>query len=344
MSYVTHADLGGQSGFGVVTPEPDGELFHAAWEPRALALALAMGATGSWNIDMSRAARETLPNYAALSYYEIWFAGLLRLLEERGLVRADELAAGRSMLPAKALQRVLSASAVAAALAEGSPTERPALTEARFAVGASVRTRADKPPHHTRLPGYVRGKRGVIERVHGAPRLCRRACARPGRTAAVALQRGLRRGRVVGRCGGLGAPGGRRRVGKLPGGGMSDDVAPPFDAPWQAQAFALALTLHERGVFTWVEWAEALSQQIAAAQAGGDADLGDTYYRHWLAALESLVATKGLSSRTELARYQQAWDHAADRTPHGQPIELRSADFGARVAAGATGLEPGERA
>ena len=168
MSYVTHADLGGQSGFGVVTPEPDGELFHAAWEPRALALALAMGATGSWNIDMSRAARETLPNYAALSYYEIWFAGLLRLLEERGLVRADELAAGRSMLPAKALQRVLSASAVAAALAEGSPTERPALTEARFAVGASVRTRADKPPHHTRLPGYVRGKRGVIERVHGA--------------------------------------------------------------------------------------------------------------------------------------------------------------------------------
>ena len=168
MSYVTHADLGGQDGFGGVTPGPEGELFHAAWEPRALALALAMGATGSWNIDMSRAARETLPNYAALSYYEIWFAGLLRLLEERGLVRADELAAGRSMLPAKALQRVLSASAVAAALAEGSPTERPALTEARFAVGASVRTRADKPPHHTRLPGYVRGKRGVIERVHGA--------------------------------------------------------------------------------------------------------------------------------------------------------------------------------
>ena len=125
---------------------------------------------------------------------------------------------------------------------------------------------------------------------------------------------------------------------------MSDDVAPPFDAPWQAQAFALALTLHERGVFTWVEWAEALSQQIAAAQAGGDADLGDTYYRHWLAALESLVATKGLSSRAELTRYQHAWDHAADRTPHGQPIELRSADFGARVAGSATGLEPGERA
>jgi len=104
---------------------------------------------------------------------------------------------------------------------------------------------------------------------------------------------------------------------------------PVFAEPWQAQAFAMALALHQRGLFSWPEWAEALSQQIAAAQAAGDADRGDTYYRHWLAALEALVAAKGASSAGELARYRDAWDHAAERTPHGQPIALRPEDFSA---------------
>ena len=78
MSYQSRADLGGQAGHGRVQPEPEGELFHEPWEPRALAITLAMGATGSWNIDQSRAARETLPDYAQLSYYRIWIAGLQR--------------------------------------------------------------------------------------------------------------------------------------------------------------------------------------------------------------------------------------------------------------------------
>ena len=112
--------------------------------------------------------------------------------------------------------------------------------------------------------------------------------------------------------------------------GMPHDCGEPvFAEPWQAQAFAMALALHQRGLFSWPEWAEALSQQIASAQAAGDADLGDTYYRHWLAALEALVEAKGASSADELARYREAWDHAADRTPHGQPIELRPEDFSA---------------
>ena len=106
--------------------------------------------------------------------------------------------------------------------------------------------------------------------------------------------------------------------------------APAFREPWEAHAFAIAVTLHQRGAFTWPEWADALAAEIAAAQGRGDADLGDTYYRHWLRALESLVARKGISSDAELARYQDAWDHAADRTPHGRPIELRSSDFSAR--------------
>jgi len=108
-----------------------------------------------------------------------------------------------------------------------------------------------------------------------------------------------------------------------PGGGDT----PVFNEPWEAHAFAMVLTLHERGLFTWREWAGTLAAQIATAQAAGDPDDGGTYYRHWLAALESLVASKGASSADELDRTARAWDHAADRTPHGQPIELRAADF-----------------
>lgn len=106
-----------------------------------------------------------------------------------------------------------------------------------------------------------------------------------------------------------------------------NDGAAVFREPWEAHAFAIVLMLHERGIFTWQEWADALAAQIARAQRDGDPDRGDTYYEHWLHALESLVANKGGSSRAELDRYRDAWDHAADRTPHGQPIELRSGDF-----------------
>ena len=92
--YIIHADLGGRPGFGVVMPEPEGDLFHADWERQALALTLAVGATGSWNIDQSRAARETLPDYLKLSYYQIWLAALEKLLQERGLASSDEIQSG----------------------------------------------------------------------------------------------------------------------------------------------------------------------------------------------------------------------------------------------------------
>jgi nitrile hydratase accessory protein len=106
-----------------------------------------------------------------------------------------------------------------------------------------------------------------------------------------------------------------------------DDDGPVFRAPWEAQAFAMALTLHQRGLFTWPEWAATLADQIKRAQAAGDPDTGETYYLHWLATLERLVAEKGVTSAEALTRYRDAWDHAADRTPHGQQIELRSEDF-----------------
>lgn len=106
-----------------------------------------------------------------------------------------------------------------------------------------------------------------------------------------------------------------------------DAEGPVFGAPWQAQAFAMTLALHERGLFTWPEWAQALAARIRTEPAAEGDDAGDAYYRQWLGALEDMVAARGAASPSELARYRQAWDHAADRTPHGQPIELRADDF-----------------
>jgi nitrile hydratase accessory protein len=106
-----------------------------------------------------------------------------------------------------------------------------------------------------------------------------------------------------------------------------DADGPVFREPWEAQAFAMTLALHERGLFTWIEWAAALSAEIKRAQGAGDPDTGETYYSHWLAALEKLVEEKGVATGQTLHRYRDAWDHACDRTPHGQPIELRPDDF-----------------
>jgi nitrile hydratase accessory protein len=106
-----------------------------------------------------------------------------------------------------------------------------------------------------------------------------------------------------------------------------DADGPVFREPWEAQAFATTLMLHQRGLYTWSEWAEALAGQIAAAAARGEQDLGDRYYHHWLAALESIIARKGASSGAELRRYRRAWQSAAERTRHGLPIELQAEDF-----------------
>jgi nitrile hydratase accessory protein len=106
-----------------------------------------------------------------------------------------------------------------------------------------------------------------------------------------------------------------------------DAEGPVFREPWEAQAFAMALMLHERGVFTWNEWAETLGAEIKRAQAAGDPDTGETYYHHWLATLERLVAAKGVATPDVLHRTRDAWDHAADRTPHGKPIVLSAEDF-----------------
>jgi nitrile hydratase accessory protein len=103
-----------------------------------------------------------------------------------------------------------------------------------------------------------------------------------------------------------------------------DAEGPIFREPWEAQAFALAMQLQERGLFTWDEWAQALGAEIAAAQRAGDPDLGHTYYRHWLSALERLAVAKGATSNLNLEKTKDAWHAAAKATPHGQPIVLGS--------------------
>jgi nitrile hydratase accessory protein len=106
-----------------------------------------------------------------------------------------------------------------------------------------------------------------------------------------------------------------------------DEEGPVFSEPWEAQAFAMAVALHERGIFSWTEWAAALADEIQGAQKAGDPDTGETYYRHWLAALERIVARKRITEADALLRYRDAWRRAAERTPHGTPIELRTDDF-----------------
>ena len=162
-------DLGGAHGHGPVRPEPNEPVFHAEWEKRAFALTLAMAMPGGWNIDMSRFARENRPpgEYLSMSYYQIWLAGLIALLDERELVTENEIDAGHTLAPPKPVKRILSPGDVAQVLYRGGPTERQTNTSAAFKVGAKVRAKNINPVSHTRLPRYVRGHIGTIERVIG---------------------------------------------------------------------------------------------------------------------------------------------------------------------------------
>ena len=102
-----------------------------------------------------------------------------------------------------------------------------------------------------------------------------------------------------------------------------DQGGPVFAEPWQAQAFALAVKLSEQGHFTWKEWATALADELKAAADRGEPDDGSRYYEHWLAALERVVAAKGLTDPAALLTRKEAWADAYRHTPHGQPVELR---------------------
>jgi nitrile hydratase accessory protein len=106
-----------------------------------------------------------------------------------------------------------------------------------------------------------------------------------------------------------------------------DADGPVFREPWEAQSFAMAVALYERGFFTWPQWSAVLGDEIKRAQAAGDPDTGENYYRHWQNALERIVAETGLTDSDSFARYHDAWQRAATRTPHGSSIVLAPEDF-----------------
>ena len=161
--------MGGMMGFGPVDAEKDEPVFHAGWEERMMAMNVATGAAGAWNIDMGRHAREDRNprEYLDSTYYQLWYLGLTRLLAERGLVGADEIESGRSLRPGGKIARVLAPGQVEAAMARIVPYERTPSAEARFKVGAKVRAKEMHPAGHTRLPRYVRGKTGTVSILHG---------------------------------------------------------------------------------------------------------------------------------------------------------------------------------
>ncbi len=161
-------DMGGMHGFGKVAPEPNEPPFHAGWEGRVLAMQRALRATGAWNIDMSRDAQERLPAevYLSVSYYHRWALGMERNALERGLIDAEEIAAGHALRPGQPLKGVMTKDAIGGAFTRGS-FSRPPTRDARFKGGDRVRAKNINPSSHTRLPRYARGRVGVVEAVRG---------------------------------------------------------------------------------------------------------------------------------------------------------------------------------
>jgi nitrile hydratase subunit beta len=163
-------DMGGMMGFGPVVPEANEPVFHADWEKRSLAMNIAMAPLGGWGGDRSRFARESLPpaSYLSMSYYEIWFEGLVSLLLANGFVSESELDAGRVLQPGKPVAQIVRPEDIGPMLAKGRPVLRSSDAPARFQEGDRVRAKNMHPIGHTRLPRYVRGHLGTITHVHGA--------------------------------------------------------------------------------------------------------------------------------------------------------------------------------
>ncbi|MFT4715599.1 MAG: nitrile hydratase beta subunit [Paracoccaceae bacterium] len=175
-------DMGGRIGDGAIPQKDDDVVFHHRWHARAMAITVASGSHGAWNIDAGRFARESLQpaDYAQFSYYEKWVSALADILVKRGLLdtkdieRAAQLATNQtSQKPNSALsETALQASKVMAAQRTVTPYTRPSDTNTRFKIGDKVRTAAQNPNRHasdghTRLPGYAMDRVGTIVRLHG---------------------------------------------------------------------------------------------------------------------------------------------------------------------------------
>ena len=258
---------------------------------------------------------------------------------ERGLLQPGELERRpRAAGPPPPLPRVLRAADVAAVLARGSPTARPGAGAAPSRVGDAVRLRSGAVPHHTRLPGYARGKRGTITAVHG-PHVFADAHAQGlGEQPRPLYTRGLQRHRAVGRRARRGRPDGvDRRLGALPGGGAMT-IRPARLARRRRRRAGVRRTLAGAGLCD--DAGAAPPGPLHLARMGRGAGRRDRRRagrrrrrprRHLLPPLAGRAGApdggQGPGSAAELESHRQAWAHAADRTPHGQPIVLRGDDF-----------------
>jgi nitrile hydratase len=162
-------DLGGMHGMGPIRSEKNEPVFHEAWEGRAFAVVRAMGAWRKWNLDASRFQREQIPplEFFRLSYYERWIVGLIGLMTKAGLVTSAELESGTPDPGSVKQSPPLTAEAVPSLTAKGAPASRDVKVSARFRTGQRVRARNTHPVGHTRLPRYVRGRLGTVQRDHG---------------------------------------------------------------------------------------------------------------------------------------------------------------------------------
>jgi nitrile hydratase subunit beta len=163
-------DMGGMHGFGPVLPEANEPIFHAAWEGRVRGMFILMFAWRRWNLDAARHAIERLPpaDYLRYSYFEKWLDALIALMLNAGVITAEELASGDKAAGTAVAAPPVTADTVMNVINATGSFQREVAAKPRFAAGDLVRARNINPEGHTRLPRYVRGHLGTIERDHGA--------------------------------------------------------------------------------------------------------------------------------------------------------------------------------
>ena len=335
-------DMGGMDGFGKVEPEPNEPPFHATWEGRVSAMQRAMGYAGAWHIDMARYAQETLAAARSISpssYYQRWALAMEKnLLSSAASSAEDELAAGHALRPGKTLPRKLTPDVVDARH-DAQLVLPPAAGPGALQAGRPRARRRTSTRRRTPACRATRAARSAWSSWCTAATSSRtRSRIGARRRSAVALHGRVRRPRALGRRMPIrrsrsrsmpSSPISNRHDGSAPTArrpsraSRSDAEGPVFREPWEAQAFAMALALHERGLFTWPEWAATLGRRDQAGAGGGRSRYRRDLLPPLAQALERLVAEKGVADAGDLARYQRRLGsrrrpHAARRADRAQ--------------------------
>ena len=326
--------MGGMQGFGAIPYQPHEPVFHARWEGRAAALDRALLAWGAWNFDAFRHQVEQLPppDYLRMSYWERRLTACIELAVKTAMISREEITSGQPQCGAPKRSPALTAEDAASRLTRSTSMTRSELAPPRYCPGDAVRARNINPSYHSRLPRYARGRTGVVQanrgamleawvRIHATFTQCDSQLANYGVTRRIHTMPSMWICGKTTLSRSENLSGDLARFAELPH--LPKDVeGPVFAEPWQAQAFALTVGLHNAGRFSWAEWTTALAIELRVAAVRGEPDDGSHYYEHWLSALEHLVTTKGLTEAASLDNRRKAWAQAYRATPHGRPVEL----------------------